>query len=42
VGKLEDGTVVENEQDFVLQVGDVEVPQGLDMTIPLMNVGERA
>ena len=41
-GKLDDGTVVEEEQNFILQVGDTEVVQGLDMAIPLMNVGEIA
>lgn len=39
-GKLENGTLVEDEKDFVIQVGDLEVVQGLDMAIPLMNVGE--
>lgn len=41
-GRLEDGTVVEEERDFVVQIDDVEVVQGLDMTLKLMNVGERA
>lgn len=41
-GKLEDGTIVEEEKNFVIQVGDLEVVQGLDMAIPLMCVGEHA
>lgn len=41
-GQLEDGTVVEDEQDFELHVGDIEVVQGLDMAIPLMRLGEIA
>lgn len=41
-GRLEDGTVVEEEKDMVVQIDDVEVVQGLDMTLKLMNVGERA
>lgn len=41
-GKLEDGTVVEQEENFKLHVGDFEVVQGLDMVIPLMRVGEIA
>lgn len=42
VGKLEDGTVVEDFQNYAVQVGDVEVVQGVDMAIPLMTVGELA
>lgn len=42
VGKLEDGTVVEDLQNFAVQVGDVEVVQGVDMSLPLMTVGELA
>lgn len=41
-GRLEDGTVVEEERDFVVQIDDVEVVQGLDMALKLMNVGEQA
>ncbi|XP_038119862.1 peptidyl-prolyl cis-trans isomerase FKBP8 isoform X1 [Culex quinquefasciatus] len=41
-GRLEDGTIVEQEQGMVVQIDDVEVVQGLDMTLKLMNVGERA
>lgn len=39
---MENGTIVESQNDFVIQVGDLEVVQGLDMAIPLMNVGEQA
>lgn len=42
VGKLEDGTIVEDLQNYNVQVGDVEVVQGVDMAIPLMTVGEVA
>lgn len=42
VGKLEDGTVVEEFKDYAVQVGDVEVVQGVDMSLPLMTVGELA
>lgn len=42
VGKLEDGTIVEDLHNYQIQVGDVEVVQGVDMAIPLMNVGEFA
>uniref|UniRef100_A0A1Q3F7K8 peptidylprolyl isomerase n=1 Tax=Culex tarsalis TaxID=7177 RepID=A0A1Q3F7K8_CULTA len=41
-GRLEDGTIVEEEKGMVVQIDDVEVVQGLDMTLKLMNVGERA
>lgn len=41
-GRLDDGTIVEEEQDFVVQIDDVEVVQGLDMALKLMNVGEQA
>ncbi|KAL5288382.1 FKBP8 family protein [Megaselia abdita] len=41
-GKLSDGTVVEQEENFKIHVGDFEVVQGLDMVIPLMRVGEIA
>lgn len=41
-GKLADGTVVEQEENFQMHVGDFEVVQGLDMVIPLMRVGEIA
>ncbi len=41
-GTLEDGTVVEKEDNRIIQLGDVEVVQGVDMCVPLMNVGEIA
>lgn len=41
-GKLENGTIVEELSNYIIQVGDVEVVQGLDMAIPLMKIGERA
>lgn len=41
-GRLEDGRIVEQEQDYVVQIDDVEVVQGLDMALKLMNVGEQA
>ncbi|XP_058833029.1 peptidyl-prolyl cis-trans isomerase FKBP8 [Topomyia yanbarensis] len=41
-GRLEDGTLVEEEKNCVVQIDDVEVVQGLDMAIKLMNVGEHA
>lgn len=42
IGTLEDGTVVEDFKGYDVQVGDVEVVQGVDMSIPLMNIGEVA
>lgn len=41
-GKLDDGTIVEDEQNFIMQIGDLEVVQGLDMAVPLMDLGEKA
>uniref|UniRef100_A0A1B0DMM7 peptidylprolyl isomerase n=1 Tax=Phlebotomus papatasi TaxID=29031 RepID=A0A1B0DMM7_PHLPP len=41
-GKLEDGTVVEKEENFLINVGEHEVCQGLDMTLALMYPGEKA
>ncbi|GAB0088433.1 Peptidylprolyl isomerase [Sergentomyia squamirostris] len=41
-GKLEDGTVVEQEEDFSINVGEHEVCQGLDMSLALMTTGEKA
>ncbi|XP_055688172.1 peptidyl-prolyl cis-trans isomerase FKBP8 [Lutzomyia longipalpis] len=41
-GKLEDGTVVEKEEGFLLNVGEHEVCQGLDMSLALMYPGEKA
>ncbi|XP_011312767.1 peptidyl-prolyl cis-trans isomerase FKBP8 [Fopius arisanus] len=42
VGRLEDGTEVECLPDFVVQLGDVELIQGLDLAVALMDVGEVA
>lgn len=42
MGKLEDGTVVEDVKDMELHLGDNEVVQGLDMALALMNLGEKA
>ncbi|CAO1313544.1 unnamed protein product [Diamesa tonsa] len=43
VGSLDDGTIVEDYLDnFTIQIGDVEIIQGLDLAIALMNVGEKA
>lgn len=42
IGKLKDGTIVEKYEDILIQLGDVEVVQGLDLAIGLMNVGEIA
>ncbi|ALC40820.1 CG5482 [Drosophila busckii] len=38
--KLDDGTVVEQEDNFECHVGDLEIVQGLDMVLPMMHVGE--
>ncbi|KAL0100836.1 hypothetical protein PUN28_019311 [Cardiocondyla obscurior] len=42
VGVLEDGTEVEKHDKLVVQVGDLEVVQGLDLALALMKVGEIA
>ena len=42
IGKLKDDTVVEECEDLKIQLGDVEVIQGLDLAIALMNVEEVA
>ncbi|XP_076646119.1 peptidyl-prolyl cis-trans isomerase FKBP8 [Halictus rubicundus] len=42
VGKLKDDTVVEKYEDLKIQLGDVEVIQGLDLAIALMDVDEVA
>lgn len=39
-GRLEDGTIVEDLQNYNVQVGDVEVVQCVDMAIPSMTIGE--
>ncbi|XP_071442002.1 peptidyl-prolyl cis-trans isomerase FKBP8 [Hetaerina americana] len=41
-GTLDDGTVVEKYENYRFQLGDAEVIQGLDLAIPLMDVGEEA
>ncbi|XP_035917064.1 peptidyl-prolyl cis-trans isomerase FKBP8 [Anopheles stephensi] len=41
-GRLDDGTVVEEQTNLVVQIDDVEVVQGLDMALKLMNEGEVA
>lgn len=41
-GKLKDGTTVEEYEDLEIQLGDVEVIQGLDLAIALMDVNEVA
>lgn len=40
VGKLEDGTVIEEFDRIQVNVGDAEVIQGIDFILPLMDVGE--
>ncbi|XP_011698872.1 PREDICTED: peptidyl-prolyl cis-trans isomerase FKBP8-like isoform X2 [Wasmannia auropunctata] len=42
IGMLDDGTVVEYNDNMSIQVGDLEVVQGLDLTIVLMELGEVA
>ncbi|XP_063992650.1 peptidyl-prolyl cis-trans isomerase FKBP8-like [Diachasmimorpha longicaudata] len=42
VGKLDSGKEVERFIDFSIQLGDVELIQGLDLAIALMDVGESA
>lgn len=42
IGKLENGKIVEELHEHTVQVGDVEVVQGIDMALPLMRVGELA
>lgn len=42
VGKLDDGTIVEEYNSLRITVGDHEVVQGLELAIPLMDVGEEA
>ncbi|XP_059489738.1 peptidyl-prolyl cis-trans isomerase FKBP8 isoform X2 [Neocloeon triangulifer] len=41
-GKLINGTVFEKLENFEIQVGDAELVQGLDLAVPLMDVGETA
>lgn len=42
IGKLENGTVVEELIGEIIQIGDVEVVQGVDMAVALMKIGEKA
>lgn len=42
IGRMHNGIVVEKKENYQIHVGDFEVVQGLDMVIPLMNVGEVA
>lgn len=42
IGKLNDSTIVEEFEELTIQLGDVEVIQGLDLAIGLMDVGEIA
>ncbi|XP_051175213.1 peptidyl-prolyl cis-trans isomerase FKBP8 [Leptopilina boulardi] len=42
IGRLDDGTIVEQHEEFNFQQGDVEVIQGLDLAVALMDVGEEA
>merc|ERR1711933_39092 len=42
VGKLDDGTVVEEYNSLRITLGDHEVIQGLELAIPLMDVGEES
>lgn len=41
-GKLDDGTVVEKQENLCVHLGDYEVVQGLDLALPMMLVGEVA
>ncbi|XP_017054378.1 peptidyl-prolyl cis-trans isomerase FKBP8 [Drosophila ficusphila] len=41
-GKLDNGKVVDDEKNFQCHVGDYEVVQGLDMVVPMLQVGEVA
>lgn len=38
---LENGDVVESGTNFTIQMGDLEVVQGIDVALALMNVGEK-
>ncbi|KAL2733579.1 peptidyl-prolyl cis-trans isomerase FKBP8 [Vespula maculifrons] len=42
IGKLEDGTIVEEYENITIQIGDVEIVQGLDLAITLMKINEIA
>lgn len=41
-GSLPDGTVIDKHDHLSIQIGDAEVVQGLDLALPLMDVGEVA
>ncbi|KDR12172.1 peptidyl-prolyl cis-trans isomerase FKBP8-like isoform X3 [Zootermopsis nevadensis] len=41
-GRLPDGTIVDKHDHLSIQIGDAEVVQGLDLALPLMDVGEVA
>lgn len=41
-GKLDNGTIVEKQENIQVHLGDYEVTQGLDLAIPMMLVGELA
>lgn len=41
-GRLENGTIVEKHDNLLIQLGDFEVVQGIDMVIPLMDISEVA
>lgn len=41
-GCLSDGTIVDAHDHLTVQIGDAEVIQGLDLALPLMDVGEVA
>ncbi|KAL7303459.1 hypothetical protein TKK_0004641 [Trichogramma kaykai] len=42
IGRLEDGTIVEEHEDLVVQLGDMETIQGIDLALALMNTEEEA
>ncbi|PNF41145.1 hypothetical protein B7P43_G04230, partial [Cryptotermes secundus] len=41
-GSLPDGTIIDKHDHLSIQIGDAEVVQGLDLALPLMDVGEVA
>ncbi|EEB12710.1 fk506 binding protein, putative [Pediculus humanus corporis] len=42
LGKLNDGKIVENFDSLKIELGSHEVVQGVELAVPLMNVGEEA
>ncbi|KAK6624382.1 hypothetical protein RUM44_011241 [Polyplax serrata] len=42
LGRLDDGTIVEDFNSLKIQLGSHEVVQGVELAVPLMNVGEEA